>query len=170
MGSLRATARRLPTPSARATPDLAGRLPPPRWARVEQVQLIRREVREYLPAGAVELLLSGADFVVEGGDELGATSGAPARRVYATVMVTIPLPRSAKAFRERPDGATAVRLAELLESTPLVARKLAELARPELAEIAGVSPAALEISLEHQARAEGTDLLIDGDAVAVVRE
>ena len=125
MGSVRATARRLPTPSARATPGLAGRLSAPRWARVERVQLIRREVREYLPAGAVELLLSGADCVVEGDDELGPVSGGAtrrearkeARRVYATVMVTIGLAQSSAAFRERPDGATAVRLAELLEGS-----------------------------------------------------
>ena len=37
----------------------------PPWTRVRRVQLIRREVREYLPGSAIELLLSEGDTVVE---------------------------------------------------------------------------------------------------------
>ncbi|MEM6994341.1 MAG: hypothetical protein AAF721_27755 [Myxococcota bacterium] len=143
------------------------KLPAPPWARVQRVQLVRREVREYLPPTAVQLLLARAECVVEGGDELGPAAGPPGRRVYATVMATIDLEGGAGLFREPADEATAQRVAELLESTPGVARRLVELARPELSRLAGAPAASLEISLEHHARAEGSRILIDGDAMAV---
>ena len=144
-------------------------LPPSPWARVQRVQLVRREIREYIPPGAIALLLARADCVVEGGDEVGATVGPPQRRTYATVMVTIDLGGSASLFREPADEATAQHVAELVESSPVVARQLVAMARPELSRIAGVPADALEISLEHKARADGSRILIDGDAVAVSR-
>lgn len=130
---------------------------------------MRREVREYLPPGALQLLLSRAECVVEGGGEVGRPAGPEPQRVYATVMITIDLASGASLFREPADEATAQRIAELLEATPGVARQLVELSRPELAAIAGVPPGALEIALEHHARAVGSQILIDGDAMAVVR-
>lgn len=144
-------------------------LPPSPWARVQRVQLVRREVREYIPPGAVTLLLARADCVVEGGGEVGAAVGAAQLRTYATVMVTIDLGGSASLFREPPDDATAQRVAELIEASPAVARQLIAMARPELSRIAGVPVDALEISLEHKARADGSRILIDGDAMAVCR-
>lgn len=150
-----------------ATNDARASLPPPPWARVQRVQLIRREVREYLPNSTVELLLSRAQSVVEAGDEVGPTLGPPQRRVYATVMMSIELGPGAPLFREPPDEATAERVAELLESTPALRRRLVELARPELSRLAGTT--ALEISVEHRARAEGSTILVDGDAMAVAQ-
>lgn len=142
-------------------------LPAAPWARVQRVQLVRREVREYLPPSAVQLLMSRAECVVEGGNELGDAAGPPQRRTYATVMVTIDLLAVAELFREPADEATAQRIAELIEATPSVAQRLVELARPEMARIAGSAPDDLEISIEHEARADGSCVLIDGDAVAV---
>jgi len=138
------------------------------WARVQRVQLVRREVREYLPPSAIELLLARAECVVEGGDEMGQAVGPPQRRVYATVMVTIDLRAAAALFREPADEATAVRVAELLESTPALARRMVQLAGPELARIAGVPEDTLEISVDHHGRADGSMILIDGDAMAIV--
>src|SRR5690606_24113851 len=39
------------------------------WARVERVNLIRREVRESLSPNALEILFSRAELVVESGDD-----------------------------------------------------------------------------------------------------
>ena len=154
--------------SRRAVARAVGqRLPPSPWARVQRVQLVRREVREYLPPSAVQMLLARAECVVEGDGELGPPTRGQ-RRVYATVMVTIDLERGASLFREPADEATAQRVAELVESTPAIIRALVAYARPELARIAGVPGDALEISLEHTARAEGSRILIDGDAVGIV--
>lgn len=152
------------TQSAGVTPH---RLSPAPWARVQRVQLVRREVREYLPPTAVQLLLSRAECDVEGGTELGVAAGQE-RRVYATVMVTIDLQAGARLFRETPDEATAQRVAELFAATPGVVARLVELARPELSRLAEAPAASLEISLEHHVRAEGSRILIDGDAMAVV--
>ena len=140
------------------------------WARVQRVQLVRREVREYLPASVVQLLLSRAECVVEGGDEMGNGTGSPGRRVYATVMITIDLQSAGHLFRERADQATALRVAELLRTEPALANRLVELARPELSRIA-TGPQGrntLEISVEHQVRTDGARILVDGDAMAVV--
>jgi hypothetical protein len=131
--------------------------------------LIRREIREHLPAGAVELLFSGCECVVEGSAELmgkdASRRGSTARRVYVTVMVTIDLQSSAPLFREPADAATAERVAELMVVDARVRDKLCGLARPKLAELAGLAPADLEIALDATARAEGTKILIDGDAM-----
>ena len=94
-----------------------------------------------------------------------ASSGAAGRRFYATVMVTFDLRRCAAYFREPADVATAERLAELLIGSPRVKTKLIALARPELARLAQVPDAQLHIEMDHHARAEGTQVLIDGDAM-----
>lgn len=133
------------------------------WARVGKIQLIRREVREFLPASAVELLFAHAEHVVEGGMELG--EGGVAHRAYATVMVTIDLARCADLFREPADEATAQRLAELMTEDRSVHDRLVTFARRELARISGLSTKRLRVSLEHQVRAEGCRLLLDGDAM-----
>lgn len=133
------------------------------WARVSKIQLIRREVREFLPPSAVELLFAHGEDVVEGGVELG--DGGVAHRAYATVMVTIDLARCADLFREPADAATAQRLAELMEVDRPVRERLMTLARRELARISGLSAKRLRVQLEHHVRAEGTRLLLDADAM-----
>lgn len=142
---------------------LAQLLPEPRWARVQKVQLIRREIRETLSPSALEVLWRHGEHVVEGGQEVGR--GPAGRRFYATVMVTFDLKRCAAYFREPADVATAERLAELLIGSPRVKHKLVALARPELARMAQVPGHALLIEMDHHARAEGTQVLIDGDAM-----
>ncbi len=149
-----------PSPSIEALGRL---LPEARWARVQKVQLIRREIRETLSPSALEVLWRHGEHVVEGGGEVGGKG--PGRRFYATVMVTFDLKRCAAYFREPADVATAERLAELLIGSPRVQKKLVELARPELARLAQVPGDRLRIELDHHARAEGTQVLIDGDAM-----
>ncbi|MBK7826885.1 hypothetical protein [Nannocystis sp.] len=154
-----------PTKRPAAGP-LLGLLPEARWARVHKVQLIRREIRETLSPSALEVLWRYGEHVVEGGEELGG--GSPQRRFYATVMVTFDLRRCAAYFREPADVATAERLAELMIGSTRVQKKLVALARPELARMAKVAEACLHIEMDHHARAEGTQVLIDGDAMVTL--
>lgn len=142
----------------------------PRWARVTRVQLIRREIRETLGQSALEVLFSAAEHVVEGSAELSESGrkggeARPVARVYATVMVTIDLRACSAYFREPADEATAQRVAELMQESDRVAQQIAVLARPKLAELAGIAPERLEVSLQHQVCADGTRILIDGDAM-----
>ena len=135
----------------------------PQWARVAKIQLIRREVREFLSPAAVELLLAHGEPVVEGGLELDEEGAA--HRAYATVMMTIDLASCADLFREPADEATAQRLAELMSEDRKVHDKLVGLARRELARISGLSSKRLRVQMEHDVRAEGCRLLLDGDAM-----
>ncbi len=153
-------------PRHRARAPAHEALPAPGWARVHRVQLIRREVREYLSPAALEVLLEGAEHVVEGAADAAGPSGS---RYYATVMVTIDLRRRAAWFREPADEATAERVAELLQDSPGVRQKLAEVARVELARLADVDPASLDILLDHQVRVDGTTILIDLDVAGSPR-
>ncbi len=149
------------------TGDPAG-LPKPPWARVQRVQLIRREVREVLSPGAVEVLFDHAEVVVEGGEELGARRAGADRRLFATVMVTIDLARCAPYFREPADEATARRVAELLETEPRVKRRLKELAGRELAQLAEVERGSMSLTVETSVRVEGTAVLVDIDTMATL--
>lgn len=159
----------------------------PPWSRVRRVQLIRREIRESVPPAAIELLLSGADHVVEGGTELEKpapgslpdlsrpgnpdrprASGVARRRVYASLMTTIDLSGAAETFREPADAATAERVAELLRDDETLREKLIARMRPHLAELASMPGDALEISLDYEIRADGPRILIDADAAGIV--
>ena len=133
---------------------------------MHRVQLIRREIREYLPSTTVELLLSAGEHVVEGGLEVGGESG----RVYATAMVTIDLSACADAFREPADAATAERVAELLGGHAELKPRLTARVRPRLAELAEIDdPKKLRISLEAEVRAEGTTIYVDADVMGSPR-
>ena len=149
---------------AGSDPDAGSRLIAPRWAKVERIRLIRREIKETLGPGAIDLLFAHGELVVEGSEAIAADSGTG--RVYATLMLTIDLARCAEQVREPADAATAERLVELLRDADAVRAKLAELARPRLAELAGLAPAAIELSIEPSLRSEHVMVLIDGDAVA----
>ena len=139
----------------------------PPWARVQRVQLIRREVREVLSPGAIEVLFEHADLVVEGGEELGGRRAAD-RRLYATVMVTIDLTRCGTCFREPADEATARRVAELMEADPQVHQRVRSLAAREVAQLAETEPHTLTLALETGVRADGTAVLLDIDVVATI--
>ncbi len=144
-------------------PPLAKLLPEPPWARVHKVQLIRREIREVLSPSALEVLWRHGEHVLEGGREVGRRG--QEQRYFATVMVTFDLRRCATYVREAADVATAERLAELLIGSPRVRNKLIALARPELARLAGLPERSLHIEMDYHARAEGTQVFIDGDAM-----
>lgn len=150
-------------PRGQAAPNAP--LPDPGWAKVQKVQLIRREVREVLSPTALELLFKHGEHVIEAGPELGRGRRAPGQRFYATVMVTIDLRRCAGYFREPADVATADKLAELMLGSARVRHKLIALARPELARLAGVPAAQLHVEIDHHVRSEGTRVFIDGDAM-----
>lgn len=138
-------------------------LPESGWVRVKKVQLIRREVREVLSPSALEVLWKHGEHVIEGGPEVGGRG--PARRFYATVMVTVDLRRCAAYFSEPADVATAERLSELMLGSARVRQKLIALARPELARLAGVAADLLHVEIDHHVRSEGTQVFIDGDAM-----
>lgn len=151
--------------STATSKSLAELLPEGPWARVRQVQLIRREIREVLSPSAIEVLWHHGEKVIEAGRELSHGRGTAGRRFYATVMVTFDLRRSAGNFREPADVATAERLAELMLGSPRVQKKLVALARPELARLAQMPEACLCIEMDFHVRAEGTRILLDGDAM-----
>lgn len=122
------------------------------------MQLIRREVREFLSPQALELLFERAEVVVEGGtDELG--------RRYATVMLNVDLADGQPWFRERPDAATAQRVVELLREDRWLERHLRRLAQTALANGAARRVGARAVVLDFTVRAEGRHLLVDCDAM-----
>lgn len=154
--------------SVRGADELLAR---PRWQRVRQVPLIRREIREFVPPSTIELLLQGADQVVEGAPEMvRPRGGGKAVRIYATCMMTIDLQRLSALFREPADTSTAARLAEHLDGHPDLRRKLEDRLRPHLARLGAVAEAALTIDLDFTVRAQGRSLLIDADASATAGE
>ncbi|MCA9694055.1 MAG: hypothetical protein KC636_30995 [Myxococcales bacterium] len=159
--------------------SLLDRLPEPGWRRVERLSLVRREIRESLSKSAVDLLWSRAEVVLEGGREPEAD------RYYVSAMVTIDLALGRDVIREKADAATAVRVAELMRDHEGVRARLAEVVRPELARLTGrpaarlkftgprrrasdAAPRAGVILLDHVVRAEGTRILIDGDAMVTL--
>lgn len=140
-------------------PDL---LSPAPWLRVRRVALIHREIREFVPASTVELLLQGAELVVEGAPELG-TVGAQ-RRAFASLMVTLDLRRNQAAFREPPDSATAHRVADLLVGHPDLHARLESRLRTHLAALLAQPPDRLGVSCEFTVQARGCCIYIDADA------
>lgn len=149
-------------------------LDPPPWSRVHRIQLIRREIREFLPESALEILFSRGRVVVEGGPERRkdgpepASAGSARGRAgdyFGTVMVTVDLSTEGAVFSEPADEATARRLAELMETDDRVREKLVELLRARLAVTIGCSPSSLRIALVHAVRVEGCKVFLDGDAV-----
>lgn len=120
-----------------------------------------------LSPGAIEVIFDRADLVVEGGEELGGRR-ADDRRIYATVMVTIDLSRSAAHFREPADEATARRVAELMEAEPRVQRRLHTLAAREAARLADAEPESLMLTTETGIRVDGTSVLVDIDVTATL--
>lgn len=143
---------------AAVSTDRLGSLDTTGWARVERVQLIRREVREFLSTQALDLLFERAEVVVEGGtDERG--------RSYATVMLSVDLADGQPWFRERPDAATAQRVVELLREDRWLERHLRRLARTALAKRGAVRVNPRQVALDYFVRAEDRHVLVDCDAM-----
>lgn len=149
--------------SAKNTHDSSGSdlgLEDLRWQRVERVALVRREVREVLAPSAVDLLFERAEAVVEGDLDSGGS-----RNAFATVMLTIDLEKVAPLIRERPDVATAERIAELLAGNRQVRARLESLALAHARDLFRDAEPALRMTLDFTARAEGSRVLLDADAV-----
>ena len=132
------------------------------YARVGHVQLVRREVREYLPRASLELLFRTAEVVFEGDVEPGPVEEGPPA-VAGSLMITVDLAELAAIVREPPDAATAERLAELLPRTEGFAGRLAELAAAEIAARCGRPIPAKWVDLVPQVRADGGRILVDAD-------
>lgn len=130
---------------------------------MRRLSLIRREVREVLAPRALDLLWSRREQILEGGREIDGR--APTTGYFATVMVTIDLMACRDLFLEPADVATALRVASLMSTSEELHSRLVELVRPQLAALSQRAPEELEISLEFRARAEGSRVLIDGDAM-----
>ncbi|TPV97289.1 MAG: hypothetical protein B7733_00375 [Myxococcales bacterium FL481] len=154
----------MPTsPDTRDRPAPRGvTLDAPRWIRVEQLPLIRREIREVLPAASLRALLTYAEVVVEGGRDRETHGSGQA---YATVMLTIDLSRCASLFRDRCDAATAARLVDLMAGQRGLQRHLIELAHPELQRWSEAPVESRGILVDVRVRAEGTRVYVDGDAM-----
>ncbi|RMG98495.1 MAG: hypothetical protein D6705_05650 [Deltaproteobacteria bacterium] len=137
-------------------------MPEPAFRRVDHVQLVRREVREYVPRTSLELLFRSADVVFEGEAE-PAGAGGDGVRIAGTLMVTMDLSDVAALAREPADAATAARLAELLPRTEGFVAGLAGLAAREIERASGtrIDPKALD--LDPVVRAEQARILIDVD-------
>ncbi len=130
----------------------------PRWSRVHKIQLIRREVREFLSVSAIGALFSRAEHRLE--DGLYAEDG-----LHASVTVALDLGAFSDVFRERADPATALRVAALMEGDRAVHRQILSMIRTELAALACLDARSAQIELEFQVRAEGRTVFVDGDAV-----
>jgi len=117
----------------------------------------------------VELLLQSGTEVFEGAPELGGATSDKGS-VFATVMLTIDLRKSAAAYRERPDAATASRVAELLADHPDLRSKLTERVRSPVAQMLRVSEQSVAIALDVSVRAQGPSILIDADVTGSILE
>lgn len=135
----------------------------PRWTRVRKVALIRRQVREYLPVTTVEVLLSEGETVFESGAEVGVK--AERAREFGSMMVTVDLVALADRFRDRPDAATAARVAELLVDHPDLAPRLIARVRERLAGRRG-DVSHWDVEVDPCVRSEGARVFIDADIVA----
>ena len=142
---------------------LAALLPEAKWSRVRRLSLIRREVREVLAPRALDLLWSRREQILEGGREIGGR--APTPGYFATVMITIDLMACRDLFIEAADVATALRVASLMSRNEDLHSRLEALVRPQLAALSQHPAGDLEIALEFRTRAEGSRILIDGDAM-----
>ncbi len=112
---------------------------------------------------ALDLLWSRREQILEGGREIGGR--APTPGYFATVMVTIDLMACRDLFLEPADVATAQRVASLMSTSEDLHSRLVALVRPQLAALSQHSPNDLDIALEFRTRAEGSRVLIDGDAM-----
>ena len=134
-------------------------------ARALRVTLFEREVRERLSGAAIELLLSAAEVLSEGGVAPAnpALEGRAAGREawFGSTMLTIDLARVAAAVREPCDEARAARIAALLVGDTRIGRRVRKVAEREAERMAGRR---LEGALcEVRVRSRGTTVFVDVD-------
>jgi hypothetical protein len=139
-------------------------------ARVFQVTLFEREVRERLSEAAIELLLGSAQVLSEG--ECARLAGAIApgpngatvgerTAFFGSTMLTVDLAAVSPAVRENCDTASAHKVATLMATDPRVTRRVRQVAEREATRLAGgaVKPSSSDLRV----RAQGTTVYIDVD-------
>jgi hypothetical protein len=119
-------------------------------------------MRERLSRAALELLLARAEVIWE--RQRNTRAGREA--YFGSTMLTIDLEALAPALREACDAGTARRLAILLESDPVVASRVEEIAAREAARVAGAAPR--QVSAEMKVSARGVRVFIDVDVEAAL--
>lgn len=134
----------------------------PNWSKVRRLSLIRREVRESLSPEALRLIFHHAEVMVEGSVEQAPRFGP---RVYATVMLTVDLEGLGTQLDEVIDELTTLKISELIRRDPRVHREIARLACRHVhgrdLDLSALGPYEIDI----RTTAEGSRVLIDGDAM-----
>jgi hypothetical protein len=136
-------------------PPATGKRP---MASVRRISLFRREIRESISPSALDALLASAGRISEGAL---ASDG----RYYGSTMLTVDLEQAARTIRERCDVATAVRLAEHMDSDPEVARIAAQLGLEEAMTLARRQLSLVDVDI--RIRRDGLVVCVDVDVEAV---
>jgi hypothetical protein len=129
-------------------------------ARATRIGLFEREVRERPARAALDPLFARAEIISEG----QRTQRGGRDAYFGSTMLTFDLPELSVLIRDACDAATAVRLAELLDGDPSVAKRIQELARREAARVSGATPK--DVSAHVTIRAQGAKVFIDVDVEA----
>ena len=149
------------------TPERASHVPesvlpaPVSWTRVQQISLIRREVRECIPDGNLSALFDAAEHLVEGTVERDG-------KAFASVMTTVDLAQSEALFRERPDEATAARVSTLMEDDPRIRARMMALGRAAFAREGDGRARHCRGEIDVQLRVDGSRIFIDADLVLLL--
>lgn len=134
-------------------------------ARVVRVTLFEREVRERLSGAAIELLLSAAEVLSEGGvasaNPALAGRAAGSEAFFGSTMLTIDVARLHAAVREPCDVTRAARIAAFIVADARIARRVRKIAEREAERIAG-RPLAGALC-EVRVRSHDTTVFVDVD-------
>lgn len=137
-------------------------LPPGPWAKVRRLELIRRQVRETIPAATLELLLERAAVELAGPFE-------PDDPEPGWVGLTLELAGCRDALRGPIDPFTVERVAELLCADPTFFELLERRLRRALGAQGRPLPAGASARLQPRVQAEGTTLRVQAEVVISVR-
>jgi len=127
-------------------------------ARVRQVGLFSREIKERLSLAAVELLLSLAAKLSEGQVVGGG------RHFYGSTMFTIDLEQATAHLSDSCDVTSSARLVRLMSGSDAILDRIRAVALDEAVRLAGAELDGCEIDV--RARAEGCVVYIDADVEA----
>jgi hypothetical protein len=126
-------------------------------ARVRQIALFEREVREHLSRAALDLVFERAEVMSEG--QRSTRADQPV--YFGSTMLTIDLETLAPVLRESCDAGTARRLATLLGRDSSAAARVTRIATREAARIAGAR--LRSVATEMKVSARGARVFIDVD-------
>ena len=130
-------------------------------ARVSQIPLFQREIREHLSLSAFEVLVAGARVLSEGQIAQQDSSGPT---YFGSTMVTWDLRRSATHLRGPLDASVAEKLLSLCQQDDQVRERLFEVARKEASRLAGT--ALSDWDIEMTVMRKGAQVLVDLDVEA----